>query len=522
MSLMVFIPSSSFFLTVYLTEKLNDNDFSDAQFEFALINQNISALTIAEKNTVKGSSDWIRLNKTLAKTQDESALKLAHWYQNLLNTEQTNGTETLVTQTTLWYEQAIRLGSQTAVVELAELYYQQGLLTKAHATLDELPEVLTNNSLAESSALLRLNMAIDLGDIRLVKTLLNSTVVKLISNTKVDTLLVDINRYLVIDEKRTFTNNTIEKPSSCISSLQLFATNIKHLKHIELLIKDFKAQQPLAKYICLPTPRYISLEKLDCRATKHEAISCDEAIWERVAGKVDSRHIGLMLNTGGANVHMGILYFDTKDNVDVFSHEVSHLLGFIDEYPLNKSHDKCQGIQSKAFSHNIAVLNKYYQGTRKSVRLGILKNISWADSIEVSTPILQAAVLGENNEKYWRLGTPIKFEDKVGVHPSESCEKVSENNSFNSDWEGADFSAFKPLTRRTQLRYFSSDFPKEYLTLLQRNPKAYLMPSFHYNIAFALFQQGQINEAKYWLKRAAKWEEMPSRKLTVLKGDFNN
>jgi hypothetical protein len=522
MSLMMFISSSSFFLPNYLTKQLNDNDFSDAQFDYALKSQNITAMIIAEKKAVLGSTHWLNLNKTLAKTQRKSALKLAYWYKNLINEEQKNKNNILITPTTLWFEQAIRLGSQTAAIVLAELYYQHGLLTKVQATLDKLPDVLTNKILAESALLLRLNIAIDLGDTRLVNTLLNSDVSKLASNTTIDSLLANIDKYLVIDQKAVFTKNTFDKSSSCITSLQLFATNIKHLKHIELLIKGFKAQQPLAKYICLPTPRYISLEKLDCTANRHEAIFCDEAIWEGIAEKVDSRHIGLMLKEGGANVHMGILYFDTKDNVDVFSHEISHLLGFVDEYPLIKAHDKCRSVQAKPFSHNIAVLENFYQGTRKSVRSGVLKNIPWAVSIKTSTPILQEAVIGENNEMYWRLGTPMEFQDKVGLHIAESCQKATEDINADSTRVGSGLSAFKPLSRHTQLRYFSSDFPVEYLTLLQMKPKAYLMPSFHYNIAFALFQQGQTIDAKYWLEQAAKWEEDPLKKVIILKGEFNN
>jgi len=518
MSLMMFISSSSFFLPDYLNQKLSDNDFSDAQFYFALKNKYITAMNIAEKRAVLGSEHWLTLNKTLAKTQGKSALKLAYWYQNSINIEQVNESGVSFTSTTLWFEQAIRLGSQKATIALAELYYQHGLLTKAQATLDKLSQVLTNDSLAESVHLLRLNMAIDSGDIRLVKTLINSHVFKLSANTKKYSLLADIDKYLIIDDKVESTKDTIGKSSTCITSLQLFATNIKDLKHIELLIEGFEAQQPLAKYICLPTPRYISIEILDCKAQSHEAISCDEAIWASIAGKVDSRHIGLMLKEGGANVHMGILYFDKKDNVDVFSHEVSHLLGFVDEYPLNKTHDKCRGVQSKAFSHNIAVLKQYYQGARESVRFEILKNIPWAASIKTSTPILQEIVLGDNNEKYWRLSTPKAYQDKVGVHISESCQKATEDNNFDPAQVKKALSAFKPLSRHTQLRYFSSDFPKEYLTLLESKPKDYLMPSFHYNIAFALFQQGQTNEAKYWLEQAAKWEEIPLKQLTVLKG----
>ncbi len=107
------------------------------------------------------------------------------------------------------------------------------------------------------------------------------------------------------------------------------------------------------------------------------------------------------------------------------------------------------------------------------------------------------------------------------MHISETCQKANDDNGFKSDLVKHSFSAFKPVSRRTQLRYFASDFPKEYLTLLETKPKAYLMPSFHYNIALSLFQQGLTIEAKYWLKQAAKWEEAPLKKLTILKGQFN-
>ena len=76
------------------------------------------------------------------------------------------------------------------------------------------------------------------------------------------------------------------------------------------------------------------------------------------------------------------------------------------------------------------------------------------------------------------------------------------------------------MSRRTQLRYFANDFPKEYLTLIKENPSDYFMPSFHYNIALALYQQGEVSNAKYWLSQAAQWENNLMRKARVLKGEL--
>ncbi|WP_232771444.1 hypothetical protein [Colwellia sp. 12G3] len=514
---MIFISSSSFFLPAYLTKQINDNNYSDGQFSFALKKHYVAALIIQENDADFGSNNWITLNRELAKNQWRSALKLAHWYQGIAEEK---SREVLFTTAIMWFEQAIRLDSQQAIVDLAQLYFQQGEIIKTQSTLRRLPEILPNNSLGEAIVRLRIHIAIYLGDITPVKQFFKSATVKLYRDGKTLSLLADLEKYAIIKNSTILKANDEAKinlslgvSSSCITNLQLFATNLKHLKHLEQLINTFNKQQPLAQFVCLPTPRYISVKHLDCMAQLQQTITCDEARWQSITKEVDSRHIGLMLSEGGANVHLGILYFDVKDKADVFSHEVSHLLGFVDEYPLIKGHDSCQGIQSKAFSHNIAVLKKHYQGDKNKLRAMILKDISWANNINDNTPILQLMGDTTSKKKKWRLGTPLAYKDQIGIHISESCQRSRANDRTSSS-----YSAFKPLSRRTQLRYFADDFPEEYLTLLKENPSGYLMPSFHYNIALALYQQGEIVEAKFWLNKAAQWEDNPLRKAIVLRG----
>ena len=525
MSSMNLLSSSSFFLSEYLTKQINNNSYSDAQFTFALKNHYIAALAVQEMNSDVGSDDWLKFNRELAKSQRNSALKLGNWYQQLTKKE---SKESLISTAIMWFEQAIRLDSQPAVVALAQLYYQQDNLIKAQTTLRQLPDSLDEKSLAETAQLLRINMAIHLGDLVLVRKLLNSDTFKAYANTntytksKIHSLLDDIQKYAVIDNGEQLQNIAIVnlqlKPaSSCITSLQLYATNLAHLKHIEQLISNFKEHQPLGQYVCLPIPRYISIKRLDCVAHEHQAISCDEALWQSEADRVDSRHIGLMLKEGGANVHLGILYFDSEDNTDVFSHEVSHLLGFVDEYPLIKNHDKCQEAQQQSFSHNIAVLKMRYHGKRQAVRARVLASIPWAKQIRTITPILQAFKESSKTKKSWRLGTPKEYKAQLGVFVAESCQQSSQLKGTRLM---ESFSAFKPVSKRTQLRSFSSPFPAEYIALLKDKSTAYLMPSFHYNIALALYQQGEVNHAKHWLNKASKWENDVSIKERILKGAF--
>ncbi len=534
MSSMIFLSSSSFFLPAYLTKQLKDNNYNDAQLAFALGKNYVAALMIQETKAEIGSINWIIANQALAKTQWKSALKLAHWYQN---TAELETRDTLNSRTILWYEQAIRLHSEQAVVDLALLYFKQNQMTKAQETINLLPDKLPSNNLGETTLRLRLNIAVHLGEIDRVKQLLTFEAVKLFRQNKTLSLLSDLVKYAVV-KKNTLPLNfqlddikpSFENSSSCITSVQLFATNLKHLMHLEHLVKTFKDKQPLAEYVCLPIPRYISLKRLDCKAKSQQTITCDEARWQDVAEEVKSRHIGLMLSEGGANVHLGILYFDAQDNDKVFSHEISHLLGFIDEYPLIEGHDKCQGIQTEPFSHNMAVLKKYYRGDKQKLRAKILKNVSWANTINSNTPILQRIDEKSNKQKIWRLGTPLKYKEHIGIHFSESCQKstpdvnslplysISRNRKESN--LSASYSAFKPLTRRTQLRYFAEEFPKEYISFLQANPSGYLMPSFHYNIALALYQQGEDIAGEYWLKKAVLHENDSIRKVKILRGGF--
>ncbi|WP_057831742.1 hypothetical protein [Colwellia sp. TT2012] len=524
LSLMISLSSSSFFLADYLTKQLQTKNYHAGQFSYALKHDYIAALTIAEKNATVTSIHWLTLNQTLAKSQQNAALKLAYWYQKKAQQEKNIA---LITTAIMWFEQAIRLKSQQAMVALTQLYFQQGQFSLAQATLGQLPAMINNNNLAETRLVLAINIAVSLGNVARVKQLINSAALKQGANSQINRLFSDLDKYAVIKNSPLLISTVnvqeqvpFETLSSCLISLQLFATNLAHLKHLEQLISSFNEQQVLAQYVCLPMPRYISSKRLDCLAQAQRTIICDEAHWQSVAKDVSSRYIGLMLNEGGANVHLGILYFDVEDNTDVFSHEISHLLGFVDEYPLSKNHDKCQGVQHKPFAHNIAVLANYYQGVRKQVRARVLAEVAWASNIKASTPILQAVNNNLSEQKKWRLGTPIAFKEQVGLHLAESCQQLSTGKDLSARPIAPSYSAFKPLNRRTQLRYFANEFPSEYLSILNTKPSAYLMPSFHYNIALALYQQGDIVGARYWLAQAAAWESEALRKTRILSGSF--
>ena len=546
MSSMIFLSSSSFFLPAYLTDKLERNNYSASQFDFSLQKNYSVALNIEEAKHKDGSSRWLSINKKLAHYQSNSALKLGQWYKQkwyknkILNKPIEDVEQHDLYQAKMWLEQSISLGSTEANLLLAKLYYEDKKFKLSRETLDKYPDRLIHENLVGRVLRLRIKLAIYFGDVELVNQLLKDETL-LNSNSELGRLYADIIKYGIgkteqapteltkahVKEKANgfgSTNaikHTQEEVLPCITSLQLFATSLEHLKHLEKLIKEFKVRQPLSQLICLPTPRYVSKQLIKCEAKAQQAIVCNEAQWQNIPKDISSRHVGLMLEQGGANVYLGILYFDADDDSNVFSHEVSHLLGFIDEYPLSKNHQICQNVQGKPFSHNIAVLKPYYQGDKKKVRENLLKSIPWADDIAITTPIVTADKSTTHlKQKRWRLGTPASNRGEVGVYPAETCENAFQINHDSSKQSEVNNAAFKPLFQRTQLRYNESDFPKEYLSMIKKRPLIYLMPSYHYNIALALYQKGDIESAKVWLEKSSNWEVEPSRKRMILQGAF--
>jgi hypothetical protein len=542
MGLVVLLPSSSFFLPAYLTELIINKKHNQTQLIYAAKQNNVSALKFSIEQESVGSKAWLVLMTQLAKIQGEGAYRLGRWYAKkavqIISLEKNVAAQN---KAKMWFKQAMRLGSLTvkgkAQLALATLYFKEHDLLSAQTLVQAFDEWLTEESVTSknllnqslnnekrASLILQIKIAIALGQTELIAKKLTLGKTMLLQSVAGRLLLDDIAKFKVLFselEKNEMIRLSRSRQGkfTCLSSLQLFASSLKHLKQLEQLQQKF-TEKPLSRFICLETPRYLAKGTVKCQTNNEEAIQCHESSWQAIAESVESRHVGLMVEEGGANIHLGIMYLDSQDTVDVFSHEVSHLLGFVDEYPLVKSHQKCEQPQLQPFAHNIAVLNTLYYGDRKKLRQAILKNIPWANNISEQTPILQKVLDNEklNNKQLgkkvaWRLGTPKSSNEGYGIFTAESCHNLVITKQLK-------LSAYKPIAKRTQLRYFASDFPDEYLKLLSDQPRQFLMPSFHYNLALSFYQQGDIAEAKYWLKQAASWEENPQRKEKIRQGAF--
>ena len=462
MSLLVTIPSGSFFLSQYLTDKIRSNDISDTEISYGIKQRVIEAVNYRFLKVDDQSIEWFYLAKILAKTDKEVAFKLAVIYYIEGDTP----------HAIYWYKQAAYLKHSKAKQALIDLYISEHEFTLAKDLL--LPLKANKEALNQL-----LTLAVTLGDKKLITDL-----VPLLEVQPHNKLLKQLKKYQI-----TAVEHPVEK-TLCANSIQFFATNLKHLNKLDKLIISI-SEHPLGQYFCFNTPRYIPLQQLDCRFDIDKAIQCNDIVWSRFEPEISTRFIGLMLEKGGANVDNGIMYLDEFDDIDVFIHELSHLVGFVDEYILSKNHKVCQNAQESMFSHNISILQPYYEGSRKEVLAILAKQIPWFNLIDKQTPLLKRA----GNK--WKVGTPshyllksnVEGNAELGLFEAETCQ----NNHVV---------AFKPTIDKTSLRYYEARFIETYVDFLKTKPAHFLMPSYHYNIAKSLLKNNQEALAFQWLQKA--------------------
>ncbi|MEW6991259.1 tetratricopeptide repeat protein [Colwelliaceae bacterium 6441] len=439
----------------YITYQLNNNTENHYVLSYGKKLKLDAYFHYMRRNETFGSSLWIQSTIALIDSHPEYTLELGDFYLTHKNRQ----------KATFWYQQAIRLDVKNAQVKLAKIFFSQQnypqvkqLLTTAFSQKENLPD--------EETLSLLLEVALIEGDLSTAKML-----IKHIEKTKPQhELLKKVTKFQVFESPYTLKNNN-EFFQNCLASLQLFATNLSDLYYATQLIEGIQSH-PLAKYSCFKPVRYIPLKQLNCSHQANEAITCDESIWQAYQAGIDTRFIGVLLPQGGAKVHNGIMYLDRADTVEVFAHELAHLLGFVDEYPIPDNHFRCSQVQEAPFAHNIAVLARTSHGDPITLRNKILQQLPWRDFIDDNTPLFT------KQGSRWQLGTPHKYHSKIGLFMSDTCKKAVSDSKAN-------IQAFKPIAQRTSLNYFELEFPLFYQKLLHNNAESFLMPSFDVNITKA-------------------------------------
>lgn len=461
-SLVFFILLSFFITTALYRENIVNATINHQQLSF-LENFDFFNNTdqrLAQLKTSKKFNAWLHLAKLHGNSSAKTAYQLAEYYYANNKPEDAH----------LWYRSAVRQHHVKARIKLANIYFDQQRYNEAKVLLTP----VLNNPKALTVAY---KLAIQQGDITFIESYKNS-----LATSENIAFYQELLSFSVFSNKQEQQNLKLlaNYNDTCLIDIELFATNLAGLRHGSKLISSFNSH-PFAELICLSPPKYISAKVLQCQHEEDEKIACNTDVWAKRTN-INARYIGVILQSGRANVDNGIMYLDQGDNLNVFVHEVSHFLGFVDEYPLPMKHQKCQQAQKVPFSHNIVVIDAEQNGNREQIRKRILAQVPWRSLIKDTTPVLTRQLQG------WKVATPQAYNHEVGLFAANTCNKQDSTQ------------AFKPIYARTQLEYFELKLPVLYLNIIKLAPKSYLMPSYHFNISRDLAKQGEIEQAKDMLK----------------------
>jgi hypothetical protein len=445
---------SSFFWSNSLVSAVENGHGTNSQLshisQLGLKSMLYKRLNIYGKDDIR----WQNIAKALAKTDSDVSFDLANYYIN----KNDESVETM-RNIELWLLQAVRLGHLDAKVSLARIYVGNNQLLAAKKLLVPIKSDLSALMLLIEISLLKGKLK----DIEYYSSLLY-TMNTVNQKDEGKIFYEKLVKYGVIHIP-IFETET-ETETDCLATIAPFAVNLDNLEYFDKLISSSNLSL-LNPYLCFLPVKYVSKIELDCQHNKNEAIQCDESIWQNKNGLNNNRFVAVLVDEGGANVNSGILYIDRHDTEEVFFHELTHFLGFIDEYPLAKNHFRCSSVQQAMFSHNIAILPRLYQGSRKVVRQQILNQLPWAKYISSQTRLISKTREG------WMLGTLDEEVGTVGAFIAESCNEK-------------EFVAIRALKQRTSLRYFEEEFPDLYLQMLMDNPDKFLMPHFTHNVLEAI------------------------------------
>lgn len=246
----------------------------------------------------------------------------------------------------------------------------------------------------------------------------------------------------------------LAESSQCKQTLQIVANTLHSVLQGKELKRRFESDTRLtALPICINQPIWLSSEALSCSANWQGAarLGCDITRISHSLSEQDFTHIVVLADTGKANVHNGVMFLDSKDDYNVFVHELAHFAGFVDEYPL-----------SPALARSICHANN-------------------APNLRVSQgqdkPLVKEWLTMGNNEG-------------VTISPARTCD--------NHPWQ-----AYKPSSKMTFMEFYDVPYiPAFYLKAwAQRLGEKPLLTPAYINLYQGYAAKGDAKQEEYWRAR---------------------
>jgi hypothetical protein len=179
------------------------------------------------------------------------------------------------------------------------------------------------------------------------------------------------------DERVASSTGPSVERGACSQRLQFLATSLHSLIQGEQFVTRFAKDARLQTLpICINPVIWLRPYQLSCQPDWQGGgrLGCNIADVSPYLKKTNFSHVVVFAGKGKANVHNGFMFLDSRDDYQVFVHELAHFAGFMDEYPLSRELAKasCETLQAP----NLRVAPgesqpnaTYWQGLKDDVRL---------------------------------------------------------------------------------------------------------------------------------------------------------
>jgi len=130
--------------------------------------------------------------------------------------------------------------------------------------------------------------------------------------------------------------STRSKTSSCALYLQPVLSSKQSAIQWQQLQQQWRQDAQLSSLaLCFRAPVFIDSQLLACSEHSSKRIACNADALTAVVLQGQATQILVLAGQGGASYNNGWLQLPETANLPLLRHEISHLFGFIDEYPLS-------------------------------------------------------------------------------------------------------------------------------------------------------------------------------------------
>jgi len=130
--------------------------------------------------------------------------------------------------------------------------------------------------------------------------------------------------------------STTSKTTSCALYLQPVLSTKQSAIQWQQLQQQWRQDAQLSSLpLCFRAPVFIDSQQLACSENNSKRIACNADALTTVVSQGQATQILVLAGQGGASYNNGWLQLPETANLPLLRHEISHLFGFIDEYPLS-------------------------------------------------------------------------------------------------------------------------------------------------------------------------------------------